>query len=115
MGCRSAILIDDFLSQDTFNTISSQVAIASEYNTTTIIDTKDDLWRQTYNAVFDRMKEINLYHLFVSVLSSLIRFKFSKKSISDFYFKYIMLYLNPHVAVGNEVDYRIFRFILFII
>ena len=56
-------------------------------------------------------KEINLYHLFVSVLSSLIRFKFSKKSISDFYFKYIMLYLNPHVAVGNEVDYRIFRFI----
>ena len=69
MGCRSAILIDDFLAQDTFNTISSQVAIAPEYNTTTIIDTKDDLWRQTYNAVFDRMKEINLYqqHFPISV------------------------------------------------
>ena len=61
MGCRSAILIDDFLAQDTFNTISSQVAIAPEYNTTTVVDTKDSLWEQTYTAVLDRLRELGIY------------------------------------------------------
>ena len=61
MGCRSAILIDDFLSQDTFNTISSQVAIAPEYNTSTVVDTKDGLWEQTYTAVLDRLRELGIY------------------------------------------------------
>ena len=36
MACRSAILIDNFLEQSKFDTISAKVAASSEYNTTTV-------------------------------------------------------------------------------
>ena len=61
MACRSAILIDNFLEQSKFDTISAKVAASSEYNTTTIQDTRDALFEEAYGAVFERLKEIGLY------------------------------------------------------
>ena len=61
MACRSAILIDSFLEQSKFDTISAKVAAASEYNTTTVQDTRDALFEEAYGAVFERLKEIGLY------------------------------------------------------
>ena len=61
MYCRSAILIDTFLEQRKFDALSSKVAASSEYNTTTIQDTRDALFEEAYGAVFERLKEIGLY------------------------------------------------------
>ena len=61
MACRSAILIDNFLEQSKFDTLSAKVAASSEYNTTTIQDTRDALFEEAYGAVFERLKEIGLY------------------------------------------------------
>ena len=63
MTCRSAILIDNFLAQDKFNALSSQVAASASYTSTSVVDQKDDLWTQSYTAVFDRLKEIGLYQI----------------------------------------------------
>ena len=61
MSCRSAVLIDNFLEQSKFDALSSKVASSSFYNTTSVFDTKDALWEEAYTAVFDRLKEINMY------------------------------------------------------
>ena len=61
MACRSAILIDNFLEQSKFDTLSAKVAASSEYNTTTIQDTRDALFEEAYGLVFERLKEIGLY------------------------------------------------------
>ena len=61
MACRSAILIDNFLEQSKFDTISAKVAASSEYNTTTVQDTRDALFKEAYALVFERLKEIGLY------------------------------------------------------
>ena len=61
MACRSAILIDNFLEQSKFDTISAKVAASSEYNTTTVQDTRDALFEEAYGLVFERLKEIGLY------------------------------------------------------
>ena len=61
MACRSAILIDNFLEQSKFDTLSAKVAASSEYNTTTVQDTRDALFEEAYGAVFERLKEIGLY------------------------------------------------------
>ena len=63
MSCRSAILIDNFLSQDVFDTISTKVSASSSYTTSSIVDEKDDLWTEAYTAVFERLKEIGLYRI----------------------------------------------------
>jgi len=63
MSCRSAILIDNFLPQDVFDTISAKVAVSSSYTTSSVVDKKDDLWTEAYTAVFERLKEIGLYQI----------------------------------------------------
>ena len=61
MYSRSAILIDTFLEQRKFDALSSKVAASSEYNTTTIQDTRDALFEEAYGLVFERLKELGLY------------------------------------------------------
>ena len=61
MACRSAVLIDNFIEQSKFDTLSAKVAASSEYNTTTVQDTRDALFEEAYGAVFERLKEIGLY------------------------------------------------------
>jgi len=63
MACRSAILIDNFLDQDKFNSISSKVAASPQYTSGEFSDVRDDLWEEVTDLVFDRLKEIGLYHL----------------------------------------------------
>lgn len=60
MSCRSAILIDNFLSEYKFNSISTKVASSVYYNNQ-FVETRDELWEEVYKAVFDRLKEIGLY------------------------------------------------------
>ena len=62
MTCRSAILIDNFLEQEKFDAISTQVAASASYNGSSVADLKDGLWTDTYVTVFERLKEIGLYH-----------------------------------------------------
>ena len=61
MACRSTILIDNFLSSSDFHSISSRVESSAQYNSDEMFDMRDDLWRDTNNLVFKRLKEINLY------------------------------------------------------
>jgi len=61
MSCRSAILIDNFLEQSKFDSISSKVEASPDYHTTTVQDTRDALFQEAYGAVFERLKEIGLY------------------------------------------------------
>ena len=61
MSCRSAILIDNFLEQSKFDALSAKVASSDSYNGSSVVDKRDDLWTETYTAVFDRLKEIGLY------------------------------------------------------
>ena len=61
MTCRSAILIDNFLEQSKFDALSEKVASSPAYNTTTVQDLRDDLFREAYGLVFERLKEIGLY------------------------------------------------------
>ena len=61
MTCRSAILIDNFLDQSKFDALSTKVAASDSYSNSSVVDKRDDLWTETYTAVFDRLKEIGLY------------------------------------------------------
>ena len=61
MSCRSAILIDNFLSEEKFNIISAKVAATSHYINNEFAETKDSLWEEIYQEVFQRLKEIGLY------------------------------------------------------
>ena len=61
MACRSGVLIDNFLSQSDFNSISSRVASSTEYFSPNHHDTRDDLWRDVTDLVFKRMKEVQIY------------------------------------------------------
>ena len=100
MSCRSAILIDNFLAQDKFDTLSSKVAASSWYNTSTVGDVKDDLWKETYALVFDRLKEIGLYqpHFDSSVsLFGYNQFRPANESYGNVY--------GPHFDNGGYVFY----------
>jgi len=61
MACRSAILIDNFLVEDKFNSISTKVAASSHYTNGEFADLRDDLWEEVTNLVFERMQEVGLY------------------------------------------------------
>ena len=62
MSHRSAILIDNFLPEDTFNSISLRVSQSPSYRDGKVHDyVRDDFWREVTFLVLDRMKEIGLY------------------------------------------------------
>ena len=61
MACRSAILINNFLAEDKFNSISTKVAASSHYTNGEFADLRDDLWEEVTNLVFERMQEVGLY------------------------------------------------------
>ena len=78
MSCRSAILIDNFLEQSKFDTISAKVSASSEYNTTTVQDVRDSLFVETYTAVFDRLKEIGLYQEHFLEATKIVNFSYNQ-------------------------------------
>ena len=76
MPCRSTILIDNFLSASDFNSISSRVAASEQYNDSNHHDTRDDLWNDVTNLVFNRLREINLYQLHFEEASKIANFSY---------------------------------------
>ena len=57
-----AILIDDFLSESDFSSITEKVVESEYWSNDTLGDyLRDDLWDATTNLVFKRLKEINLF------------------------------------------------------
>lgn len=63
MSCRSAIVIDNFLSEDKFYYISSKVTESKNYNNNEFAELRDQLWEETYALVFERLREIGLYQI----------------------------------------------------
>ena len=61
MSHRSAILIDNFLPEDTFASISSKVENSPQYRNGQWSDERDDLWKEVTTLVLDRLREIELY------------------------------------------------------
>jgi len=62
MACRSAILIDNILVEDKFNSISAKVAASSQYTNGEFADVRDELWQEVTGLVFESLKQIGLYH-----------------------------------------------------
>ena len=61
MTCRSAILIDNFLPQNDFDSLSSKVAASSYYTGGQFEEPRDDLCREARELVLQRLQDINLY------------------------------------------------------
>lgn len=100
MSCRSAILIDNFLDEDKFNSLSAKVAASVHYTNNEFAETKDDLWKEAYGMVFERLKEIGLYqpHFDESIkLFGYNQFRPSNYGHGNMY--------GPHVDNGGYVFY----------
>lgn len=61
MSCRSVILIDNFLPQNVFDNLAFKVSKAENYTNGEFAELKDNLWKEAYTLVFDRLKQIGLY------------------------------------------------------
>ena len=61
MTCRSAILIDNFLTQDKFDEISSLVANSPYYTGGQFEEPRDELCSKIRDLVLERLQEIGLY------------------------------------------------------
>lgn len=63
MTCRSSIIIDNFLPQNIFDDISSKVINVSNYKNNEFAELKDELWIECYTAVFNRLKELDIFQI----------------------------------------------------
>lgn len=63
MTCRSSIIIDNFLPQNTFDDLSSKVLNSFNYKNNEFAELKDELWIECYTAVFNRLKELEIYQV----------------------------------------------------
>ena len=64
MSHRSAILIDNFLPEDTFNSIALTVAQSPAYRDGEVHDyVRDDFWKKVTLLVLARMKEIEFIEI----------------------------------------------------
>lgn len=62
MSVKSAVLIDNFLPQETFDSISARVSASPNYTSDKVADyVRDDLWDEVTRLVFDKLKSIGLY------------------------------------------------------
>lgn len=100
MSCRSAILIDNFLPKDIFDSISSKVIHAPNYFNNQFAELKDNLWEDVYILVFNRLKEIGLYQVHFDESIKLFgynQFRPKKYGHGNMY--------GPHVDNGGYVFY----------
>lgn len=102
MSCRSAILIDNFLSQDRFDEISSKVVSAPNYTNGEFADLRDDLWKEVTDIVFERLKEIGLYFYHFEEASKLASFSYNQFRPSNY--GHGNMY-GPHKDNGSYVFY----------
>ena len=102
MPCRSTILIDNFLSASDFNSISSRVAASEQYNDSNHHDTRDDLWNDVTNLVFNRLREINLYQLHFEEAIKIANFSYNQFRPANY--GHGNMY-GPHTDNGSYVLY----------
>ena len=102
MACRSAILIDNFLAEDKFNSISAKVAASSHYTNGEFADLRDDLWEEVTNLVFERMQEVGLYLHHFAESRKLASFSYNQYRPSNYGHGNIH---GPHRDNGSYVFY----------
>jgi len=102
MACRSAILIDNFLAEDKFNSISAKVAASSHYTNGEFADLRDDLWEEVTNLVFGRMQEVGLYLHHFAESRKLASFSYNQYRPSNYGHGNIH---GPHRDNGSYVFY----------
>ena len=61
MSHRSVVLIDNFLPEDVFTSISAKVENSSQYMNGKWSDERDSLWEEVTSLVFAKLQEIGLY------------------------------------------------------
>ena len=102
MTCRSAVLIDNFLSQSDFNSISSRVASSPEYSSPNHHDTRDDLWRDVTDLVFKRMKEVQIYQPHFEEATKIANFSHNQYRPPNYGHGN---FNGPHIDTGSYVFY----------
>lgn len=102
MACRSAILIDNFLAEDKFNSISAKVAASPQYTSGEFADVRDDLWKEVTGLVFERLREINLYLHHFEESKNLASFSYNQYRPSNY--GHGNMY-GPHRDHGSYVFY----------
>lgn len=102
MSCRSAILIDNFLSEDKFSVISAKVAASPQYTSGQFADVRDELWEEVTNLVFERLREIGLYHYHFSDATKIHNFSMNQYRPSNYGHGNMF---GPHRDNGSYVFY----------
>jgi Rps23 Pro-64 3,4-dihydroxylase Tpa1-like proline 4-hydroxylase len=100
MTCRSAILIDNFLSKENFENLSNQVAESPYYTNGQFEEPRDELCRQARELVLERLQEIGLYQPHFQEASQLFgynQFRPANYGHGNIY--------GPHVDNGGYVFY----------
>lgn len=100
MTCRSAILIDNFLPDDTFEWLSSQVSSSPEYTSGQFEEPRDELCRQARELVLHRLEGIGLYQPHFQEAAQL--FGYNQFRPADYGHGNIY---GPHVDNGGYVFY----------
>lgn len=100
MTCRSAILIDNFLPDDTFEWLSSQVSSSPEYTNGQFEEPRDELCRQARELVLHRLEGIGLYQPHFQEAAQL--FGYNQFRPADYGHGNIY---GPHVDNGGYVFY----------
>ena len=100
MTCRSAILIDNFLSQNDFDSLSSKVAASPYYTSGQFEEPRDDLCREARELVLQRLQDIGLYQPHFQEAAQL--FGYNQFRPADYGHGNIY---GPHVDNGGYVFY----------
>ena len=103
MDSSSAVLIDNFLPQLTFNSISTKVVESHHYTNGKLGDyVRDALWDEVTNLVFARLKEIGLYSDSFEEDKKVTNFSYNQFRPSNYYHGYAP---GPHIDNGSYVFY----------
>ena len=100
MTCRSAILIDNFLIQNDFDSLSSKVAASTYYTNGQFEEPRDELCREARELVLQRLQDINLYQPHFQEAAQL--FGYNQFRPADYGHGNIY---GPHVDNGGYVFY----------
>jgi len=100
MTCRSAILIDNFLIQNDFDSLSSKVAASPYYTNGQFEEPRDDLCREARELVLQRLQDIGLYQPHFQEAAQL--FGYNQFRPADYGHGNIY---GPHVDNGGYVFY----------
>jgi len=103
MSIKSAVLIDNFLPQETFDSISARVSESPNYTSGKVADyVRDDLWNEVTRIVFDRLKSIGLYKESFETDKNITNFSYNQFRPSNYYHGYAH---GPHIDNGSYVFY----------